>query len=57
MAEDKHKGRSGKEPEAQTKEPPPPPKGEIEVPGFRWVTKGEKGSGVEPGVQIDNKSE
>ncbi len=43
--------------QALKKESTPLTKGEVEAPGFKWVTKGEKGSGVEPGIQIDSKSE
>jgi hypothetical protein len=57
MAEDKGKKSSGNDPKGQTTQAQPPPKCEIEVPGFKWVTKGEKGSGVEPGVQINDKTE
>ncbi len=31
--------------------PPPTPKDEIVAPPFKWVTKGEKGKGVEPGYR------
>jgi hypothetical protein len=35
---------------------PPPPKDEIVAPPFKWVTKGEKGFGHEPGIDADNES-
>lgn len=57
MAEDEGKGSGGNDSKGQTTQPQPPPKAEIEVPGFKWVTKGEKGSGHEPGVQVNNKSD
>jgi len=41
----------------QAPPPPPPPKDEVVAPPFKWVTKGEKGRGVEPGVTIDNQSD
>ncbi len=36
--------------------PKPIPTGQA-APGFRLVTKGEKGIGVEPGIAVDNSSE
>ena len=35
---------------------PPPPKDEIVAPPFKWVTKGEKGKGVEPGIDLSKIS-
>ena len=37
--------------------PPPTPKDEIVAPPFKWVTKGEKGKGVEPGIDLSKISE
>ncbi|MGO9121306.1 MAG: hypothetical protein ACLQPD_27305 [Desulfomonilaceae bacterium] len=37
--------------------PPPPAKDEIVAPPFKWVTKGEKGKGVEPGIDLSKISE
>jgi hypothetical protein len=37
--------------------PPPPTKDEIKAPPFKWVTKGEKGRGIEPGIDVNNKSQ
>jgi hypothetical protein len=48
-------GNEGKKPE-KAPPPPPPPKDEIVAPPFKWVTKGEKGKGVEPGIEVNNKS-
>lgn len=48
--------KASRETQSQPPQAPPPPKDEVVAPPFKWVTKGEKGRGVEPGIDVDNAS-
>jgi hypothetical protein len=54
---DKDKVSDKKDAKGQKTQPTRTPRKGIEAPGFKWVTKGEKGSGVEPGIRLNKGSE
>ncbi|GEM_PF-5278174 len=57
MADDNNETAGGSPKKAQPPPRPPQPKGEVVAPPFKWVTKGEKGVGIEPAIAVDSTSE
>ena len=55
MTEEEDQGTGGEDTQTKPAETPPPPKDELDAPGFTLVTKGEKGAGIERRDKFNNK--